>query len=183
MLFKETQLKGAFVIELEPFEDERGLFARTFCRREFEERGLNPNIAQCNISHNLRRGTLRGMHFQVAPHCEAKVVMCLAGSVYDVIIDLRPDSETYLRWLAVELRAVRPSSGANFRVLYIPEGFAHGFQTLEDHTQVFYQMSNFYHPASARGVRWNDPAFNIQWPEDERTISERDRNFPDFAAR
>ena len=175
MIFNETKLKGAYIIEVEPFEDERGSFARTFCREEFEKHGLNSFIAQCNISQNRQKGTLRGMHYQIAPHAEVKLVTCLAGSIYDVIVDLRPDSITYCHWLAVELSACRRRA-----LIYIPEGFAHGFQTLEDDTEVFYQMSHAYVPESARGVRWDDPTFRIHWPDGPRTLSERDKNYPDF---
>jgi len=187
MLFKETKLKGAYIIELEPVEDERGFFARSFCQNEFERAGLNFHIVQCNISYNKKRGTLRGMHYQTAPHQEAKIVSCTKGSVFDVIIDLRPDSPTYCQWFAIELTAHssletahRSPLTANYKMLYIPEGFAHGFQTLEDETAVFYQMSEFYQPESARGVRFNDQAFNIKWPVLEIIISERDRSFQDF---
>lgn len=173
MIFKETKLKGAYIIELEPMEDERGFFARSFCRKEFEKYGLNPNIVQCNISYNKKKGTFRGMHYQVKPHEEAKIVSCVRGSIYDVIIDLRPDSPTRCHWFAVEL------STENFKMLYIPEAFAHGFQTLEDNTVVFYQMSEFYHPECAMGVRWDDPAFNIEWPDDARIITVKDLQYPD----
>ena len=176
MIFNETKLKGSYIIEVEPFEDERGSFARTFCREEFETHGLNSFVAQCNISHNRKRGTLRGMHYQIAPYAEAKLVTCLAGSIYDVIIDLRPDSITYCHWLAVELSARRRRS-----LIYIPEGFAHGFQTLEDDTEVFYQMSHSYVSKAARGVRWDDPAFAIDWPDGPRTLSDRDNNYPNFS--
>ena len=176
MIFNETKLKGAYIIEVEPFEDERGSFARTFCREEFQTHGLNSFVAQCNISHNRKKGTLRGMHYQIAPHAETKLVTCLAGSIYDVIIDLRPDSITYCHWLAVELSARRRRS-----LLYIPEGFAHGFQTLEDDTEVFYQMSHPYVSKAARGLRWDDPAFAIDWPDGPRTLSDRDKNYPDFS--
>jgi dTDP-4-dehydrorhamnose 3,5-epimerase len=176
MLFNETPLKGAFLIEPERLEDERGFFARTFCRKEFEAHGLNPNIAQCSVSFNLRKGTLRGMHFQAAPHAEDKVVRCTDGAIYDVIVDLRPDSPTFTRWTATELTA------ENRRMFYIPAGFAHGFQTLQDHVEILYQMSESYHPESARGVRWDDPAFKITWPEGPRTISDRDRSFADFSS-
>ena len=175
MIFNKTKLKGAYIIQLEPSEDERGSFARMFCREEFETHGLNSAVVQCNISKNRRKGTLRGMHYQVAPHAEAKLVACLAGSIYDVIIDLRPGSITCCSWIAVELSARDPRS-----LLYIPEGFAHGFQTLEDDTEVFYQMSHAYVPEAARGVRWDDPAFAIQWPDGPRTISTRDLHYPDF---
>jgi dTDP-4-dehydrorhamnose 3,5-epimerase len=172
VIFTETKLKGAFVIEPERIEDERGFFARTFCEREFEARGLNARVAQCSISFNRKKGTLRGMHYQVAPHEEAKLVRCTRGAIYDVIIDLRADSPTFRQWVAVEL------TEDNRRMLYIPEGFAHGFQTLEDNTEVFYQISEFYHPESARGVRWDDPAFGIDWPpEDQRVISARDQDY------
>ncbi len=136
--------------------------------------GLNPRVVQCNVSYNKKKGTLRGMHFQVAPHEEAKLVRCTMGAIYDVIIDLRPTSPTYAKHVAVVL------SAQNRRMLFIPEGFAHGFQTLEDHTEVFYQMSEMYVPECARGVRWNDPAFGIQWPDDDRIISERDQRYSDF---
>jgi dTDP-4-dehydrorhamnose 3,5-epimerase len=175
VIFNETKLKGAYLIQVEPFEDERGYFARTFCREEFEARGLNSSVAQCNVSQNRKKGTLRGMHYQIAPHAEAKLVTCLAGSIYDVIIDLRPDSITCCHWVAVELSARHRRS-----LIYIPEGFAHGFQTLEDDTEVFYQMSYAYVPESARGLRWNDPAFAIRWPDGSPTLSERDKNYPDF---
>jgi len=174
MIFTETALKGAFVIELEKNEDERGFFARTFCRKEFEAYGLNPNLVQCNISFNEKKGTLRGMHYQTAPHEETKLVSCIRGAIYDVIIDLRPDSPTYCQWFAVEL------SAENYKMLYVPGGFAHGFQTLEDNTVVFYQMSEFYHPECARNVRWDDPAFGIGWPLSGRIMSKKDMNYPDF---
>jgi len=174
VIFEETKLKGAYVINIEPIEDERGFFARSFCQKEFEQLGLNPCVAQCNISFNKKKGTLRGMHYQAAPHEEAKLVSCVKGSIYDVIIDLRPGSITYCQWVSVEL------SAENHKMLYIPEGFAHGFQTLEDNTEVFYQMSEFYHPESARGVRWNDPAFGIEWPLEERIISKKDLRFHMF---
>lgn len=171
MIFTETRLKGAFIIEPQRVEDERGFFARSFCKKEFEEHGLNPCIVQCNISYNKNKATLRGMHYQVAPHAEDKVVSCPRGSIYDVIIDLRPDSVTYCEWLAVEL------SSENYTMLYIPKGYAHGFQTLEYNTAILYQMSEFYHPDSARGVRWDDPAFGIEWPITPPVISHRDRSY------
>ena len=176
MIFKETRLNGAFVIEPEIIEDERGFFARTWCRREFEEQGLNSNLVQCNISFNGKRGTLRGMHYQVAPHEEAKLVRCTMGAIYDVIIDLRSDSPTYKQWFSVEL------SAENRKMIYIPERFAHGFITMEDNTEVFYQMSEFYSPECARGLRWNDPAFNIVWPVEVTVVSEKDTQYRDFVS-
>jgi dTDP-4-dehydrorhamnose 3,5-epimerase len=178
VIFKETRLKGVYIIEVERLQDERGFFVRTFCREEFEKHGLNSSVAQCNISYNHKKGTLRGLHYQIAPYSEAKLVICIAGSIYDVIVDLRSDSTTYCQWMALELTA-----RGRRRMLYIPEGFAHGFQTLEDDSEVFYQMSEFYAPEYARGIRWNDSAFGIQWPEDQRILSDRDRNYPDFAGR
>jgi len=175
MIFKETKLPGAFIIEVQRLEDDRGFFGRSFCRREFIERGLNPDVAQCNISLNRDAGTLRGMHYQAAPHAEEKVVRCTRGSLYDVIVDLRREAPTFKQWIAIEL------TEDNCRMLYVPKGFAHGFQTLSNNTEVFYQMSEFYHPESSRGVRWNDPAFGIQWPEGGRAIlSERDRSWADY---
>jgi dTDP-4-dehydrorhamnose 3,5-epimerase len=174
VIFKETALSGAYLIELETVEDERGYFARTFCRNEFAAHGLNTKIVQCSISYNARRGTLRGMHYQVEPSAEVKLVQCVRGSLYDVILDLRPEAETYCRWIGLEL------SSENRRMLYIPIGFAHGFQTLEDDTVVYYQISEFYEPQHARGVRWNDPAFGIEWPLSEPLISEKDRLLPDY---
>ena len=174
MIFTETPLKGAFVVEPEIIKDERGFFARTFCREEFTSRGLNPNVAQCNISFNSKKGTLRGMHYQAEPYAEVKLVRCTKGAIYDVIIDLRADSPTFKKWFAVELAA------KDCKMLYIPEIFAHGFQTLEENTEVFYQMSEFYRPEYAGGVRWDDPAFGIEWPTGPRIIADKDRNHPDF---
>jgi dTDP-4-dehydrorhamnose 3,5-epimerase len=174
MRFIETRLKGAFIIEPERLEDERGFFARTFCQKEFEAHGLNPRLVQCNISYNKHKGTLRGMHYQVAPMAEAKLVSCTRGAIYDVIIDLRPESPTYCQWLAEELNA------ENHKMIYIPEGFAHGFQTLEDGTDVFYQMSEFYSPKHARGIRWNDSTFGIEWHERQRIISTKDKNYTNY---
>lgn len=174
MLFKPLIIPGAFVIDLELVWDERGFFARTFCREEFEIRGLIAEFVQCSLSFNIRRGTLRGMHYQAAPHGEAKLVRCTRGAIYDVLLDLRPSSPAHLQWEAVEL------SADNRRMVYIPEGVAHGFQTLEDETEIFYQMSQPYAPDAARGVRWDDQAFGIDWPPAERTISLRDRTYPDF---
>jgi dTDP-4-dehydrorhamnose 3,5-epimerase len=175
-VFLETFLKGAFLIDVEKREDDRGFFARTFCQREFAEHGLEAHVAQCNISFNERKGTLRGMHYQVPPFEEAKLVRCTMGGIYDAIIDLRGGSPTFGQSLAIELTA------RNRRMLYVPPGFAHGFQTLECNTEVFYQMSQFYSAEHSRGVRWNDPAFGIKWPPDERIINERDQKYPDFCA-
>jgi dTDP-4-dehydrorhamnose 3,5-epimerase len=174
MLFNETKLRGSFVVEPERYKDERGFFARTWSRREFEERGLDPNLVECNVSYSARRGTLRGMHYQAAQHAQAKLVRCTAGAVFDCIVDLREGSETFGGWVAVEL------SAENGTQLYVPEGFAHGFLTLEDRTEVFYQMSSVYAPDAARGVRWDDPAFRIAWPREVEVINERDRTYPDF---
>jgi dTDP-4-dehydrorhamnose 3,5-epimerase len=174
VIFVPTALPDAFVIEPERREDQRGFFARTWCAREFEARGLNPRLVQCSVSFNKRKGTLRGMHYQVAPHQEAKLVRCTMGAIHDVIIDLRPTSPTYKQHVAVRLTA------ENRRMLYVPEGVAHGFQTLADDTEVFYQMSEFHSPEHARGVRWDDPVFAIAWPPDERIINDRDRGYPDF---
>ncbi|MGB5890302.1 MAG: dTDP-4-dehydrorhamnose 3,5-epimerase [Thermoanaerobaculia bacterium] len=176
MIFLETPLAGAFVIDIEPHEDERGFFARTFCQEEFEAHGLNAPVVQSSVSFNRQRGTLRGMHFQAPPHEESKVVRCTAGAIYDVIVDLRPLSPTFVQWHAVTL------SAENRTMFYIPGGFAHGFLTLEDNTEVLYQMSEFYYPDSARGVRWDDPAFGIEWPVEPTAISDRDQSYPDFAS-
>ena len=174
MIFTETPLAGAFVIEPELLEDARGFFARTWCGREFETRGLVTRVAQCSTSFNKKRGTLRGMHYQAPPFAETKIVRCIRGSMHDVIIDLRTSSSTFTKHFGVVLTA------ENRKMLYVPAGFAHGFQTLEDDTEVFYQISEFYSSTYARGVRWNDPAFDIRWPADERTIVDRDRTYPDF---
>jgi dTDP-4-dehydrorhamnose 3,5-epimerase len=172
--FTETPLAGAFVIDLEPLVDERGSFARSFCRREFAAHGLNPDIAQCNVSTNRCRGTMRGMHWQASPHEEAKLVRCAKGAIHDVIIDLRPASPTMGQHTAALLTA------DNRRMLYVPEGFAHGFLTLEDDTEVHYQMSEYYAPEAARGLRYDDPTFGISWPADIVVISARDRSYPDW---
>ena len=174
MIFTETPLAGAFVIEPELREDARGFFARTWCERELSARALETRIAQCSVSFNKKKGTLRGMHYQVSPAAETKIVRCTRGAMYDVIIDLRPASPTLTRHFAVVL------APENRKMLYVPAGFAHGFQTLEDDTEVFYQISEFYSPEHARGVRWDDPVFGIPWPDDERTIVERDQSYPDF---
>jgi dTDP-4-dehydrorhamnose 3,5-epimerase len=176
MIFKETNLQGAFVIEPEMLSDERGAFARIFCQKEFEGHGLNPNILQCSISINSKKFTLRGMHFQKSPHAEAKLVRCSRGMIYDVIVDLRPDSLTYMKWIPIEI------SFENKRMIYIPEGFAHGFQTLEDNTEVIYQMSQFYYPYESGGFRWDDPSFKIKWPTEPLVIAPKDQVFPDFTS-
>jgi dTDP-4-dehydrorhamnose 3,5-epimerase len=175
MIFEPTKIDGAWTIDLDRREDERGYFARSWCRREFEARGLTADLVQSNFSYNYRKGTIRGMHYQVAPSQEAKLVRCIRGSVWDVIVDLRPESPTYLEWVGVEL------SAENHRQLYIPEHCAHGYQTLADDTEVLYHVSEFYVPDAERGIRWNDPQLAIRWPEnDEPTLSPKDRAWPDF---
>ena len=174
MTFHETKISGVFEIHLEPKLDERGFFARSWCQREFESNGLNPRLVQCSVSFSARRGTLRGMHFQAAPSAEVKLVRCTKGSIYDVVLDLRIQSPTFKQWMGVVLTA------ENRKMVYVPEGCGHGFLTLEDKSEVFYQISEFYNAESARGVRWNDPAFQIVWPEKVEVISERDRTYRDF---
>jgi dTDP-4-dehydrorhamnose 3,5-epimerase len=174
MIFRPLEVSGAFLVEPEPIPDERGFFARLWCQREFEEHGLLTRIAQCSQSFNKKKGTLRGLHYQLAPHAEVKVVLCTKGAIYDVVLDLRPASPTFKRHAAVTLTA------ENCLLAYVPEGCAHGFQTLEDGTEVLYLISEFYRPDHARGVRWNDPAFDIPWPPGEKILSERDRSCPDF---
>lgn len=174
MLFTETRLKGAFIVDLQPHEDDRGFFARSWCSNEFTDHGLDSRVVQCNISFNKKRGTLRGMHYQVAPFAEAKLVRCTMGAIFDVIIDLRPNSSTFRQWLSLEL------TQENRRAIFMSIGFAHGFQTLQDNSEVFYQMSEFFHPEHAQGVRWNDPAFGIDWPIDTKVISQRDQEYADF---
>ncbi|GIK57630.1 MAG: dTDP-4-dehydrorhamnose 3,5-epimerase [Chloroflexota bacterium] len=174
MIFQETPLAGAYVIDIQRLEDERGFFARTWCQREYAAHGLNPSLAQCSISFNKVKGTLRGMHHQLPPYAEAKVVRCTRGAIFDVIIDLRPESPTYKRHFGLTLT---PESRT---MLYVPEGFAHGLLTLEDNTEVLYLISEFYAPDYARGFRWDDPAFAIQWPAPVQVISERDASYPDF---
>jgi dTDP-4-dehydrorhamnose 3,5-epimerase len=175
VIFIETKLKGAFVVEPELLEDDRGFFARSWCHKEFAEHGLNPALVQCSISFNKYKQTLRGMHYQVHPFKEDKLVRCTRGAVYDVIIDLREDSPTFTHWIGVELTA------DNRRMLYVPKGFAHGFQTVEDESEVFYQISEFYHKECCMCVRWNDPAFAIEWPLPDPILSDRDRNCPVFS--
>ena len=176
MKFTETPIKGAFLIELEPRKDDRGMFARVFCKREFEEHGLNPTVVNTNMSRSRYKGTLRGMHFQKAPKGECKLVRCTRGSLYDVIIDLRQDSPSYMQWYGVEL------SQDNEKMLFLPEGCAHGFITLEDHTEATYQVSEFYSPEYEGGVRYNDPAFKIDWPLEPTVLSEKDANWPDYTS-
>jgi len=174
MRFTPLNLSGAYIIELEPIIDERGFFARTFCEEELSNRGLISHFVQCNIAWSKAKGTLRGMHYQVPPHSEVKIVRCTGGSIYDVIIDLRPNSPTNCKWVAVELR---PKDN---KMLYVPGGLAHGYQTLESDTEVSYWMSDFYSSDTQRGVRWNDPAFAIDWPISDIILSEEDRFHPDF---
>lgn len=174
VIFQKTQLPGVFEIHLQPMPDERGLFARTWCRNEFEANGLNPGLAQCSLSYNTRKFTLRGLHYQATPYAEAKLVRCTRGAIFDVVVDLRPESTAFKNWIAVVLTA------ANRHMVYVPERCAHGFLTLDDETEVFYQMSEFYHPEAAHGVRWDDPAFRIAWPAAAEVISDRDRTYPNF---
>jgi dTDP-4-dehydrorhamnose 3,5-epimerase len=174
MIFSETAIPGVWTLDLERREDSRGFFARTYCEHEFASHGLLTRFVQCNISSNTRRGTLRGMHFQREPRPEVKLVRCTRGAVYDVVVDLRPESPAYCRWMAVELTA------ENRRALYIPAGIAHGFQTLVDDTELYYHMGEFYDPALAAGVRWNDPAFAIDWPIADPILSDKDTAYPDY---
>jgi len=174
MLFKETRLKGAFIIEPKKFEDERGFLAPSWSAQEFAAHGLDARLVECNISQNHAKGTLRGMHYQLPPFAQPKLVRCTRGAIYDVAVDLRPDSPTFKQWAAVEL------SQNNHLMFYIPTGFAHGYQTLTDDAEVFYQMSEVYAPDCARGVRWNDPAFQIEWPAEPTIMNQRDREYADF---
>jgi len=176
MKLQSAGLQGAWLVDIEPQHDERGFFARTWCRREFAEHQIAAEFVQCSVSFNHRRGTLRGMHFQRPPHAETKLVRCIQGSVYDVIVDLRPDSDTYKRWIGVQLTA------RNRRALFIPEGFAHGFLTLENNTEVFYQISVFHTPESAGGLRYDDSEIGISWPEPVQVIADKDLAWPDFSA-
>ncbi|MFF2018102.1 dTDP-4-dehydrorhamnose 3,5-epimerase [Paenibacillus sp. NPDC058177] len=173
MRFTETKLSGAYLIEMQLLTDSRGHFARSWCYEEFASRGLEASFVQCNISYNKYKGTLRGLHYQSFPYEETKLVRCTKGSIYDVIVDIRPNSPTYKQWFGIEL------SETNYKMLYIPKGFAHGFQTLSDDTEVFYQMGQVYKEEYARGLKWDDPVFNITWPKEEkdRIISERDLNY------
>ena len=175
MKFSETNLKGAFIIEPEKIEDHRGFFARMWCKNEFEAHGLKPNFVQINLSFNKYRGIIRGLHYQTTPYEEAKLFRCTRGAMHDVIIDLRPESPTYLEWAGFELTA------ENRKMLYVPENFANGYQALSENTEVFYLVSQFYSPNSEKGIRYNDPAFNIEWPEkDDLMISEKDSSWPDY---
>jgi len=173
MIFKECKLKGAFIIEIDKKSDDRGFFARTWCKNEFEAQGLSTKFVQVNLAFNEKKGILRGMHYQRNPYEEVKLVRCTRGALYDVIIDIRKDSPTYKQWIGIEL------TQDNYRMLYIPEGFAHGYQTLQDHTEIIYQVSQFYTPNAEGGVRWDDPTVNIVWPEtEERNISSKDQMWP-----
>jgi dTDP-4-dehydrorhamnose 3,5-epimerase len=175
VIFEQTRLEGAFLVDLERREDDRGFFARTWCADEFADHGLVNRVVQANVSWNAKRGTLRGMHFQHPPHAETKLVRCTSGGIYDVIVDLRPDSETYKQWLGVELNA------ENRRALFVPEGFAHGYQTLVPDSEIVYQVSAAYAPQAEGGVRWDDPAFGIEWPDaGNALLSDKDRSWPDF---
>jgi dTDP-4-dehydrorhamnose 3,5-epimerase len=174
MIFTETPIAGAYLVDIERVEDERGFFARSWCRSEAQANGLNPRVLQCSVSFSARQGTLRGLHYQVAPFEEAKQVRCTRGALYDVVVDLRSGSPTFRRWFGALLTA------DNRTMLYVPEGVAHGFLTMVDDTEVFYQISEFYAPECARGVRWDDPAFGIEWPARPLVISDRDRSHPDF---
>jgi len=174
VIFTETKLKGAYVIEIEKLKDHRGFFARAWCQNEFKSQGLTSSLVQANVSFNKKKGTLRGMHYQLSPYEETKLVRCTKGAIYDVIIDLRPASPTYTQWIGVELTA------ENYKMLYVPESFAHGFQTLEDNTEVTYHVSQFYTPGSERGICWDDPVFSIEWLTDVEVISGKDKSWLDF---
>jgi dTDP-4-dehydrorhamnose 3,5-epimerase len=174
MIFTELELKGAFLVEVKKIEDERGFFGRAWCKNEFIEHGLNANFVQINTSFSKKKGTIRGMHFQVDPYQEAKFIRCTRGRIFDVIIDLRPDSPTFMKWIGNEL------SADNYRMVYVPGNFAHGFVTLEDNSEVYYPVTEFYTPGAERGLRYNDPAFNIQWPIEITTTSAKDVSHKDF---
>ena len=174
MIFTKSKLSGAYLIDIEKLEDERGFFARSWDSKKFDEIGLNPNLAQCNISFNIQKGTVRGMHFQKSPHEEDKIVRCTKGKIFDVIIDLRKNSSTFTKWEGFEL------SEDNHKMLYIPKGFAHGFQTMEDNSEIFYQMSEFFMPEYSSGIKWNDPAFEVAWPLPISIISKKDLSYSNF---
>jgi dTDP-4-dehydrorhamnose 3,5-epimerase len=174
MKFTETKLKGAFIVEIEKLTDDRGFFGRSWCRKEFEAYGLTSRVVQTNVSFNRKKATLRGMHYQIAPHQESKLIRCTRGAIYDVIIDLRSELPTYKQWVGVELTA------DNYSMLFVPEGFSHGFMTLMDNTEITYQVSEFYTPGSEKGIRFNDPTFRIRWPLEVSVISDKDRTWPDF---
>lgn len=174
MIFTETSLKNAYVVELEKKGDHRGFFARTWDSKEFEQHNLNSNLVQCNVSFSKKRGTLRGMHYQTKPFEESKLIRCTKGKIFDVIIDLRSSSKTYKKWFGIEL------SEENYKMLFVPEGFAHGFQSLEDNTEIIYQVSEFYTPQSELGVHWNDSTFDIKWPLDEKIITDKDNSWKPF---
>ena len=171
MIFSKTMLVGVYIIDMEQIEDERGFFARSWCEKEFSLHEINSKFVQCNISFNKKMGTLRGMHYQAAPFEEAKLIRCIKGSVYDVVIDIQPNSPSFMKWFGVRL------SADSYKLIYIPKGFAHGFITLEDNTELFYQMSEFYHPESANGIMWDDPKININWPEINKIISKKDLSY------
>jgi dTDP-4-dehydrorhamnose 3,5-epimerase len=174
MIFTELELKGAFLIEVKKIQDDRGFFGRAWCQKEFEEHGLNGNVKQINTSLTHKKGTIRGMHYQVDPYQETKFIRCTRGRIYDVIIDLRPESPTFMKWVGNEL------SADNYKMVYVPGNFAHGFVALEDHSEVYYPVTEFYTPGAERGIRFNDRAFNIQWPIPIEVVSEKDASHPDF---
>jgi len=174
MKFYETKLRGAFVIDLEKNDDERGFFARTWDKNEMQKFGCDINLVQCNVSFNKMKGTLRGMHYQIAPYEESKLVRCTKGKIFDVILDLRPNSETFKQWVSTEI------DETSHKMIYVPKCFAHGFQTLEDNTEIFYQMSEYYMPEYAKGICWDDKIFDIKWPIDPKIISEKDLKYPSF---
>ena len=174
MIFTETDLQGAYVIDVEPIKDNRGFFARGWCKSEFEDQGLKSQIVQCNLSFNHSKGTVRGMHYQLDPFREVKLIRCIRGAIYDVIIDIRTNSASFKSWFGIEL------SEENRRMLYVPEGFAHGYQTLFDNCEVFYQVTEYYQPNHEYGIRWNDPVFDIKWPLHATIVSDKDKTYPDF---
>ncbi len=174
MIFTETKLKGAFIIEIQKLEDERGFFGRAWCQKEFEAHGLNPNMCQINTSYTKKKGTIRGLHYQIDPYQEAKFIRCTRGRIFDIMIDLRPDSPTFMQWIGNEL------SSDGYKMVYVPENFAHGILSLEDNSEVYYPVTQFYTPGAERGIRWNDPAFDIKWPIEVEIVSEKDNSHPDF---